>query len=219
MANGNWKMENCMLDIVPTILTNDPRELEEKISHFEDIQVTRVHIDITDGEFVDGKTIPLEALENIETEIMLDIHLMVAEPSLWVEHAIRASAERIIGQIEQMRSQSEFVGKVTEASLDVGLALDVETSVSSIDSQVLHDLDVVLVMGRKAGFEEHEFKENALGKVGELSETRGRMGAHFRILVDGGVNRDNMVEIEEAGADEVCVGHSFEQLWSKTSRS
>jgi ribulose-phosphate 3-epimerase len=200
------------MDIIPAILTNDPRELEDRLRRYEEREIERVHIDIIDGEFAPGKTVPLDSLENFETSVLLDIHLMVNDPVSWVEHAARSLAERIIGQVEQMGNQEEFVGRVTAAGARVGLGMDIETPVSVLEDNALMDADVILVMGRKAGWEEQSFDEAALEKVRQLSELREAHGAHFKILVDGGVNAQNIDSLEQAGADEVAVGHAFEEL-------
>lgn len=211
------------MELIPTILTDDPKEIAEKIHLFESLVdedgksvVSRLHIDIADGELTQGKTIPLEVLENIETPLVLDIHLMVEEPIDWVERAIRAMGERIIGQIEMMTSQPEFVGKVTEAGLRVGLAIDIDTPVSSLDSAILKDVDAVLVMGRKAGFGEYPFDETALDKVKELISIREGDATPFKILLDGGVGGENVEKIKRVGVDEICVGHAFEELMKNT---
>lgn len=198
-----------MLEIIPAILTNDPEELEAKIKQLEGL-VERVQIDIIDGVFADNKTIGLEALENLETNLLLDIHLMTKEPVEWVEHCVRAMADRIIGQVEMMSDQIEFVGRITKAGVKVGLALDLETPVSKLDPVILKDLDTVLTMSVKAGLGGQKFEQMPLEKIRELDEIRLRDTTPFRICVDGGITPEHVQEIKEAGADEIVVGSS---LW------
>lgn len=197
-----------MVDVIPAILTSDPRELEEKIRSLEGV-ANRVQIDIIDGVFAENKTVALEALDGIETSALLDIHLMTKDPVTWVEKAVRALADRIIGQIEMMVSQEEFVGKVTETGTHVGLAIDIDTPVSSLDPVILNNLDVVLVMSVKAGFGGQKFSPAVLEKIKELDEIRARDNTQFRICVDGGIDAGNIKEVIKAGADEVAVGKSL----------
>ncbi|KKU47643.1 MAG: Ribulose-phosphate 3-epimerase [Candidatus Woesebacteria bacterium GW2011_GWF2_46_8] len=194
-----------MVEIIPAILTNDIREIEEKLSRAEGI-VKRIQIDIIDGVFAANRTIDPSFLENIETDLDLDFHLMTKDPTSWVERAVRGGAERIIGQIEEMADQVEFVGKVAEVGLSVGLAIDLETPVSALDPTIITNLDVVLVMAVKAGFGGQKFDERALNKIKQLDELRVRDDTPFRICVDGGITEENIKKVVKTGADEVAIG-------------
>ncbi len=194
-----------MIQIIPAILTNDFRQFEEIVSRCEGL-VDRVQIDVIDGVFVNNKTVDLTLLTNLETELNLDFHLMVKEPINWVEKSIRAGADRIIGQIEQMGSQVEFVGKVQEVGASVGLAVDIETPISSLDPTILNNLDVVLVMAYPAGFGGQKFDKKALSKIKELDEIRVRDDTPYKICLDGGQTLLTIDDVHASGADEAVIG-------------
>lgn len=207
-----------MLEIIPAVLTRDPKELEERIEAVEGLarlaegdgrQIKRVQIDIIDGVFAENKTIGLEVLEGIETNLLLDIHLMVKEPVDWVEKSIRAMGDWIIGQVEMMSDQAEFVGKVQETGHKVGLALDLETPVSAIDPVLLLDLDVVLVMSVKAGFGGQEFQGVALQKAVRLLNERVNKSYKYKVCLDGGINIENIKQVAGVAIDEVAIGNSL----------
>lgn len=194
-----------MVEIIPAILTTDIREVEEKLTRAEGI-VRRVQIDIIDGVFAENRTIEPSALEVVETDLSLDMHLMTKEPIDWVERAARGGADRIIGQIEMMASQVEFVGKAVEIGLQVGLAIDLNTEIEALDPVVLTNLDVVLVMAVKAGWGGQKFDPRALDKVKRLDEIRVNDKSPFKICVDGGETLETIDETHFAGADEVAIG-------------
>lgn len=194
-----------MVKIIPAILTNDIKEIEEKLARSEGI-VDRVQIDVIDGQFAASRTIDPSFVRNIETDINLDFHLMTKEPVDWVEKAVTGGADRIIGQIEKMTSQVDFVGKVQSVGLSVGLAIDIETPVSSFDPVVLTNLDVVLVMAVKAGFGGQKFDKRALAKIRWLDETRVRDDTPYKICVDGGETLETVDDVRVAGVDEIVVG-------------
>ncbi|OGM04511.1 hypothetical protein A2715_01170 [Candidatus Woesebacteria bacterium RIFCSPHIGHO2_01_FULL_39_32] len=194
-----------MIEIIPSILTNDPEEAKELIASCEGI-VERVSVDIIDGKFADNKTIDPSALSDIDTNLKIDYQLMVYEPVNWIERCIRGQADRIIGHIEQMSDQVEFVGKVQEAGLYVGLGLDIDTSVAKIDPTILTNLDVVLVMSVAAGFGGQEFDKRALGKIRELDEIRVRDDTPYKIHDDGGITLDSIYNVHRVGSDEVSIG-------------
>lgn len=194
-----------MLQIIPSILTNNPQELKDLINQAEEM-AGRVQIDIIDGQYVNNKTIDPSVLVNVDTNLKLDFQLMVKEPVNWVEKCASVGADRIIGHIEMMQNQVEFVGKVQEVGFSVGLAIDLKTPVSDLDQTILNDLDVVLVMSVPAGFGGQRFDPSALLKVKELDEIRVRDDTPFRICVDGGVTIKNIEGIRKMGADEVSIG-------------
>ena len=115
-------------------------------------------------------------------------------------------ADRIIGQIELMSNQREFVDEVYQAGAKVGLAIDFETPVSRLERDVLIDVDVVLVMSVPAGFGGQKFKEETLQKIKQLKHLREEIGARYRLCVDGGVDEANIGRVVASGADEVAIG-------------
>lgn len=193
------------IQIIPSLLTNSPQELRELIRQAEG-EVNRVHIDIIDGVYADNKTIDPSAMENIETNLLIDFHLMVDDPVNWVEKCIRAGADRIVAQIEMMGDQSEFVEKVTQAGVGLGLAIDLNSDVNEIDETLLGSLDVVLVMSVQAGFGGQEFHKEALDKIAELDRIRKENGYTYTICDDGGITVEVIDDVRREGADEAVVG-------------
>lgn len=194
-----------MLEIIPAILTNDPKELEQLTNKAEDV-ASRVQIDIVDGQFAKNETIDPSALEKIDTNLKLDFHLMTKNPTAWVERCIRGMADRIFGQIEMMDDQVEFVGKVQEVGAKIGLAIDIDTPVSDLDSTILNNLDAVLLMSYPAGIGGQPFDPKVLDKIKRLDAIRVHDKKLFKICVDGGITEKTIRQVRRAGADEVAVG-------------
>lgn len=201
-----------MIEIIPAILTNNLTDLETRVAELNEsvevnnANISRIQIDVIDGEFVDNKTVDPSLLTNIDTNLSLDFHLMVKEPENWTEKCANAGADRIIGQIEMMNSQSDFIGRVQEAGLYVGLALDLNTSVDRLDPIALANVDLILLMAVKAGWGGQEFNKSVLEKIKKLDEIRVRDGIPFKICVDGGETETVIDDTHFAGADEVVVG-------------
>ena len=76
-------------------------------------------------------------------------------------------------------------------------------------SQILHLVDLVLVMSVNPGFGGQSFIPYTLDKISELKKFREENGLDFKISVDGGVNEKNFAEIADAGADILVSGSSF----------
>jgi ribulose-phosphate 3-epimerase len=131
---------------------------------------------------------------------------MVKEPIKWIEKCASVGADRIIGHIEQMSSQVEFVGQAQEVGVTIGLAIDLETKVTELDETILDNLDVILVMSVAAGFGGQKFEPKTLEKISELNEVKARGETPYRICVDGGVTIDNIGKVVKNGVEEVAIG-------------
>lgn len=193
------------MEIIPSILSRDPDEARGLLALCEG-KVLRAHIDIIDGLFAENRTVLPETFFDSETRVFLDYHLMVNAPHTWIERCARASADRIIAQIEMMEDQMSFVKEAQEAGLDVGLALDIDTDIAELHEEVLPELDVVLVMSVPAGFGGQEFSPQALAKVEALARIREEHGYSFNICDDGGITTESIDNVVHEGADEIAIG-------------
>lgn len=199
------------MNIYPAILTESistAREQIEQVTGLEDI--TTVQIDIIDGEFADNLTI--SAIDLIGTDLgdlQVDFHLMTIEPVNFVYECKQIENVRaVIGQIEKMGSQKEFVKECLEFNLKPGLSLDLYTPVESIEKDVWEDLRIIQVMGNLAGQQGQPFKgQMILNKIKEIVELKKKLDLRdLEITVDIGVNEDTIGQIAKAGADGVAVG-------------
>jgi len=199
-----------MVQIVLAIWTDNPQEAVDLVLAAEG-KIDRIQVDIGDGQFADYKTVGPEVFEDLNLKSKRDFHLMVKEPVNWVEKCARAGADRIIGQIEMMTSQPEFVKKVQKVGCQVGLAIDIETPIGQIDNSIFFDLDAILVMNYSAGVRGETFDDRALVKINKLKRLRKKDETPFKIISDGGVNKDNIKNLTSAGADEVVAGRSLHE--------
>ena len=194
-----------MVEIIPTIITDDPKIALVFLEEAETI-VDRVQIDIIDGEFADNRTIDPIVLQEVDTSLNLDYHLMVKEPINWVEKCVHASGERIIGQIEMMEDPEAFIFKVQSAGRIAGLAIDLDTPLIELDERLLPSVGVVLLMSVKAGFGGQDFQQSALDKIAKLHEVREKNGFQFRICDDGGITLNWADDVRRKGTDEIAIG-------------
>ena len=159
--------------------------------------------------FVEGKSFELELLNKIQKEIqnnLLEIHLMVKEPIKWIEKCNFVGASRIIGQVEMMSDRKKFVEKIKDMGLEAGLAFDVETKVDEIPMET----DLILLMGRKSGFENVEFDEKIYKKIETLVNLRRDKEMDFKIGIDGGINLEIIKKIKDSGVEiAYCGGAIF----------
>jgi ribulose-phosphate 3-epimerase len=128
------------------------------------------------------------------------------DPEKWIDRCTKGHADRIISQIEKMEDQMAFVEGVRESGAKAGLAIDLETPVSSLNESALMLTDVVIVLSVQAGFGGQPFHEESLTKIEELNDLRDKTGATFTICDDGGISLDTIALTSAHGVDSVAVG-------------
>jgi len=200
------------MKIIPTILTNSRDDLEKKLD-FLSGKIDWVQIDVIDGKFADNKTFPIEWLNDYhDKSLFWDIHLMVKNPFSWVAECDSVLAERVVGHIEFMDNQLEFIERVVSEGIQPGLAVDLETPLEKINKEAFRQIEEILILAVKAGLSGQTFDEKAIGKINKLVSLRKELKADFKIAVDGGVNKENLSLLKEAGVDIAYIGTAF---WNK----
>ena len=196
------------MQVIPTILEKEISSAEIKIRLIKD-KSRWIQIDVIDGFFSEGKTFELELLNKMQKELqnnLLEIHLMVKEPIKWIKKCDFVGACRIIGQVEKMSDRKEFVEEIKNIGIDAGLAFDVETEIGEIPTET----DLILLMGRKSGFENAEFEEKIYKKIEDLINLRKDKEMDFKIGIDGGINLENIEKLKETGVEiAYCGGAIF----------
>jgi len=201
-----------MVTVIPAILPKSLAELEEKLAKVW-AHAPRVQLDVLDGVYSSEKTIGPELLNQIDTIVLWDVHLMVSEPEKWVKQCLMGGADRVFGQVEMMKDVTAFIADIQSEGMGVGLAYDIETPLKGLD-EVINDLDAVLLMSVKAGAQAREFDERVLEKIKEVR----KMNKRIPIVIDGGINEEKMKEcltaewaeeIEEDELDRSTVGIEF----------
>jgi ribulose-phosphate 3-epimerase len=198
-----------MIEIIPTILVKNFKEVKERIKKVED-DVNWVQLDIMDGVFVNNETWPypkgkVDDLKKIKTKLKLEAHLMVQKPEEVIDDWLKV-VDRVIIHFESKITNRELgirelIKKVHKKKKEIGLALNPETHYA-VATPFLKDLDLVLFMTVQPGWGGQEFKDWILSKIKALREIwpKGNIG------VDGGINDENIKELVKAGANLICAG-------------
>lgn len=192
--------------IIPGILESSIFAIQEKVNKLHAFGVERVHVDVIDGIFADNLTPDTVDLLEIDFgNLAVDLHLMVEEPINLIDDATtlrkQVPALRVIAQIERMSNQTEFALEARKGQCHVGFALDLYTPISSIESELLEQLDCILVMGVKAGFSGQHFQSEATGKIQELRAH----GFEGDLIMDGGEDPMHVQIGKKSGATSFAV--------------
>lgn len=184
--------------ITPIIMESSIEEVGKKLEILRAQKVDRVQIDIGDGLFSDLLSIAPSDLQQFDlSNLKIDIHLMVDDPTEWIEECAALKPSRLIGQIERMGSQARYLESVAGYNLAGGLALRIETPIEELEEEALKQSAVILLLSVPTGTTGSKFDEQVLPKIGELRERyRGA------IFIDGGVSPEVYQRVMSAGASE-----------------
>src|SRR3989338_58093 len=100
-----------MTEILPAIIVNNFKELEEKIKLVEPY-VKWVHIDVMDGKFTPQTSWPysegaIADLLKLDTKLNIEIHLMIDKPEKTIDVWIASSAKRFLIHYESTHELDE----------------------------------------------------------------------------------------------------------------
>jgi len=196
--------------IASSILNSDFSNLAQQIRFTELGGADWIHCDIMDGKFVPNLTfgpVVVKAVRKI-TKLPVDVHLMIKDPDALLEKFIEAGANCVTVHQEEVVHLNRTLTRIKELGAKAGVAINPSTPITTL-VDVLNLVDLVLIMSVNPGFGGQKFIQSSVRKVQELSDWRFKSSSKFLIEVDGGINKDNIKELANAGCDVFVVGNSI----------
>lgn len=193
--------------LAPSILSADFSKLGEQIQTIDKAGAQYVHFDVMDGSFVPNISFGAPVLKSIRkcTERKIDAHLMVEEPIRFVEDFAKAGADIITVHAEACKHLDRTLEFIKEQGALAGVALNPATPLSAIE-WVLPKVDMVLIMTVNPGFGGQKLIPYTIEKVRKLKQMIDENGYNIDIQVDGGINKDNVTSVLDAGANVFVAG-------------
>jgi ribulose-phosphate 3-epimerase len=199
-----------MVEILPSILAADFARLGEQISALEAVGCRMIHVDVMDGHFVPNLTMGPPLIESIRkiTKMTFDVHLMITDPDRYAPIFIQAGADQVLVHQEVCQHLDRTLRMIQSEGAKAGVVINPATPVAMLD-EVLDVADYVLVMSVNPGFGGQRFIPNALEKIRQLARRKRERGLQFPIEIDGGVGKENVVDVVHAGVEWVVAGSSI----------
>ncbi len=196
--------------IAPSILAADFSSLSQQIRYVEMGAADWIHCDIMDGKFVPNITFgPLVVSAiNKATRLPLDVHLMIENPDNYIEDFINAGADYLTIHQEEVKHLHRSVSLIKELGAKAGVAINPATPVNTL-TEIAEFVDMILIMSVNPGFGGQKFIESSLNKISQLKMLKEERGLNFLIEVDGGITKNNIKQISNAGCDAFVAGSSI----------
>jgi len=196
--------------IAPSILSADFSRLGDEVKAVEQAGADWIHVDVMDGHFVPNITIGPAVVEAVRkvTELPLDVHLMIENADNYIGDFISAGSDIITVHVEACTHLNRTIQLIKEHDILAGVVLNPATPLSSLE-EILHEIDLVLLMSVNPGFGGQKFIPSMLDKIENLAEVMSHYEHPIALEVDGGINSENVGNIKEAGASVLVAGSAI----------
>ena len=192
--------------VAPSILSADFAYMGEAVKNLKKWGADWVHCVVMDGKFVPNITFGMPMVKALrkETDMTLDVHLMIDSPETYIPRFIEAGADVVTFHAETCANVGETLDYIRAQGKKSGLVLNPDVEVDTIIPYA-NKVDVVMLMGVFPGFGGQKFITSVLDKINKLKEISN---GKFLIELDGGVTVSNVKEMVERGVDVVVAGSS-----------
>jgi len=197
------------MEIIPAVLEKNLKSIEKTLIKLEP-HFSKAQIDVGDGKLVPEKFGCLDKLNQVNTKIDLELHLMTEAPWEKIEIIKEGNFRKISFHYEAFLSIKKknrafainnLINRIKSEKIEVGLAINPETPPNQIIDYI-EKVDEVLLLGVNPGKQGQEFQELVLDKINFLKNFR----EDLLIGLDGGINDKNISLIKKAGIDIVYIG-------------
>ncbi|MDH4261889.1 MAG: ribulose-phosphate 3-epimerase [Spirochaetia bacterium] len=201
------------MKIAPSLLAAPLTKLSDTLKALKKDETDFLHLDVMDGHFVPqlsyGEAI-CEAISK-ETEVPLDVHLMVSRPEAEAPKYFNMKPGYITFHYETTSFPIRLAQSIREKGIKAGLAVNPVTPIEAITDLIPY-FDMFLIMSIEPGFYGQSFLENSYDRISRFSKLRNeyslKTGNEVLIEVDGGVTDKNIRQLKDVGVN-ICVAGSF----------
>jgi ribulose-phosphate 3-epimerase len=198
--------------VSPSILAADFGNLEKEITRINRSNAGWLHCDVMDGVFVPNISFGFPVVEMASRVSVkpLDVHIMIVEPDKYIDRFCALGIDILTVHLEACRHLNRAIAQIKEHGVKAGISLNPHTPVEGL-SDIISEVNIVLIMSVNPGFGGQKFIENTFHKVTAVKKMIEQSGSNALIQVDGGVDHSNARKLYDHGADILVAGTTIFQ--------
>lgn len=196
--------------LAPSILAADFKILGEQMKATEENGAKYLHFDVMDGMFVPSISFGMPVLASVRkiTKLVLDVHLMIVEPERYIEEFAKCGADIITVHYEACKDLEKAIEMIRNVGCKVGVSIKPKTPISVLDD-VLDKVDMILLMTVEPGFGGQAYIPESTQKIQDMRKALKERGLEKDIQVDGGIKKNNLKMVLDAGANVIVAGSAI----------
>lgn len=195
-----------MLKCSTSLWSADLVNLESEMRRVEPFS-ERFHLDVADGHYTQTLLFfpDLVAAIRRHTTLPLEVHLMTTHPLDWIDPFADAGADLFIVHLDSADRVDQILATIETRGKMAAIALPLHEPLDALEPY-WNRIALVCMIGVEIGVKGVSMNPRAPERIRQVRHTIRQRGLHVEIQADGGIRRDTVPLLAEAGADYIVPG-------------
>lgn len=195
-------MLNCSTSLWSANLGDLAAEMKRVESFTE-----RWHLDVADGHYVKNLLFFPDLVAQLRPHSTkpFEIHLMVTDPLEWIDPFVDAGADIILFCFDSVPDPGAVLRSIKARGRKAGVSLLITEPIDVLEP-CWNDLDVLCIVGTAMGIKGASMDPGIPSKIRNARKRIQQDGLKTEIEADGGIRRETVPLLKEAGADYIVPG-------------